>query len=348
MNEFGMPQFMGFMRGHPAMLMPDRGASSGGGGKPRGGKPARGLSRDKGGGKAAKGGRAPRETPSRTPPDDEDELDLMAEDEEEELDEEELDEEAEDEAEDEEEQDKSKSRDDDKKKKPKMVRVPVDQWRKLQDQRKAAEDADRKAARARARAAQEREEKIAEKDSRRALELTRKRLQRDIDRRDEELDDLRGRNERIAGRLGSLALDSGLRDAIDAVMEERGQELKKGSLPHIKKSIAGQFEIVDSDDDDEVVIVHKETGESLADFLATAFDSDEYNLFIKESGGDKGKGERPAGAKGTHRAPAEARARKERPDKRPSYSEAYHLRVKELQDQEGVKPAIGLRRTTKV
>lgn len=364
--NFGIPQFMGFMRGYPTLFAPDKGAGAGGGKpKAREGKGLRRAGAGAGaGGKGkppARGKPAPKEPPSRTPPDEEEDIEEEA-DEEEDIEEEDVDEEDEEtdddeeeieaeeeeadeeEADEEDDDDQKKSKGGDKKK-PKLVRVPADELKRLRAREQETENAEKKAARARARAATEREEKIAEKNASKALNMARKRLQRDIDQRDDTISTLRARNERLEARLNGAAISTGLHDALDAVMEERGQRLRKGAIRHISKSIAGQFEVHESEDDEEIQIVHRETGESLEDFLAEALDTDEYSLFVEDSGEARER-ETPSRPKGTHKGTSRAAA-KDDAEGRPSYAGAYHKRVKQLEKQEGVKPAIGLRRAGK-
>lgn len=353
MEDYGMPGYLGNVRGMAWYLAPD----GKGGGTPRKGAAPKGTRPSKGtpakGAKPAKQAAPPAKAVGGDDDDDED----TDEDEDEDIDEdieEETDEdidEDDDEEDEEEEEDEEKPARGVKPKAPKKVKVSAQELKELREKAQASEQSERARAKAQERAAREREDRIAAKDGVKALERARKRLQRDIDSRDEEINTLRDRENALTGKLAAVALSSGLRDAIDSVLEERGQKLRKGALSHIREAIRGRFDVTDDDEDESgVLIVHKETNQTLQDFLTEAFDTDEYELFLEDVD-TKAKAAREertprTPVQGTHKPTGNGKGGKggkDEPGKKLSYAASYKERVKEAEEAMGVKSAIGIR-----
>src|SRR5205085_6157289 len=191
-----------------------------------------------------------------------------------------------------------------------------------------------------------------------ALEMRTKRLQRDIDRKDDEIKQLKDRESSLYGRLSGRILDSGFRDAVESYLKDNDLKLRKGALALIRKDlgirgdVAGDFEVRE-DDDGEFEIVHKETGENISEVLAKKFDSEDYALFLDE--GEKTTGDKGAAVRGTARTDRaggdgddKGKGKGKDKDKgKPSYSEAYKARMTELESAEGIRPAMGLARRAK-
>lgn len=224
---------------------------------------------------------------------------------------------------------------------PKLVTVTAQELKALREKAQAAEQAEKKQAKSAERLAAEREERVAKEDAAKGLDLARKRLQREIDRRDDELGQLREQVQAYEARLKGLALSQGVAAALESVLAEKQARLKKGALKHINNDLRGQVEL---EDDDAVEggfrLVHRDSGQPLGDYLATRFEDDDYALFL--DGGQPTKPPTPAVPRGTNRpTPAPAQA----PAQQPTYAEIYKRALNERATAPGVRPPRGVART---